>query len=228
MISLLPTLILTRLFNFFFKFKDKLIVSLCSLLVFINLQASEKIVLSDKALFRVDQKVVFLSDLKVFLKDLLKLNCLIGGSFLLESFEINETKISNILNSLNHLKVDQGFKKILKVYKLNLRMESGGEINVDSVFLGGLKKNQKICRVSVIDDKLKNLIKAEVYLQDRFLPRELVFTEQNMKRYRLIYPDRSDLEVKELLTKSETEKSKLSLNSFIKAVSSNYEHFIYQ
>ncbi len=169
--------------------KVKIFVFLFTILYLINSYGdSKKIIFSDKAIFKIDNIVLFKSDLRKFVKAVYLLDCLYPDSWILKGINLDTSEIKIFLKIKKNTKKDIKFQnnfynKILKFFILK-------QYIYDNKLIFKIKKND-----------LKQIKKCEGYNKLRLKNAtyyDQVFSVEYFLRKRYSKSDVEDV-VKELI-----------------------------
>lgn len=150
------------------------VFALILILLFLPLyKALSEVNVSDRAIFRIENKVYFISDLNKDNKQLNKLRCMKNNSVLLNALSLSSDDYSKILKLPTELDKLQSNKELLyrltRLYKVqSFATNRKVSIDVEKLKEWGIAK----CvgeSWNKWPDQLKTLIKTELYLRDRFI-----------------------------------------------------------
>ena len=130
---------------------------------------AKKVIIKDTAILRVKDTVFFNSDLKNIFNTTKKLDCLMGGSFLLEKIDLKiKTTKYPVLNRSNPAQNKDFFKRLLVLIQL-LDFLKERSVTKDQVTIEKLiAPNKKLCNWKNNDALIYDLLSAEIFFQERF------------------------------------------------------------
>jgi hypothetical protein len=131
-----------------------------------------EIQVKDVAVFRIQKKTIFFSDLEVYLKEFKKFRCLYKHSRILNSLKLdykNLNKIPKIRASYNSIDRQKIFvNNVIRLIKMQV-FASRYKVNVSSKQIASIKTMQcEAAHFKTWSNELKSLLQMELYILERF------------------------------------------------------------
>jgi hypothetical protein len=126
----------------------------------------------DMALFRIQKKTVFYSDLKVYIKEFKAFRCLQKNSRILSNLKLDSKSIGNIprlRSNYKSIKKNGEFVySLIKLIKMQI-FSSRYNVSVSSKMLENIKTRRcGVAKFSTWSNELKSLFQMELYILERF------------------------------------------------------------
>lgn len=193
-----------------------------------------KIVFSEQAVFKVEEKVFLLSDVSKLSADLKNFRCLLGDSFLLESLELDK-KHHEAFEDYSSLGVidlqEEGLylHKLLKLVKLKTFLGKQS-LEIDKNTLKNLKIEScgKLGAYESWPKDFKDLFRLEAFWNDRFSFDSIKLSERELEELKA----KQGTKIKgaawaKLLEEERAKRSRESALAFIKTIEKQVPHELF-
>jgi hypothetical protein len=133
---------------------------------------ADKVQIHDMALFRIQKKTVFYSDLKIYLKEYKAFRCVQRDSRILTNLNLDSksiNKIPNVRPSYKSISRNKIFlNNVIKLIKMQV-FSSRYNVSVSSKLLARIKtKRCGLPQFAKWSNELKSLFQMELYVLERF------------------------------------------------------------
>lgn len=133
---------------------------------------AEKYHIQDMALFKIQKKTIFFSDIKVYLKEFKTFRCLHSHSRILNSLKLNTKNLKNIPKLRSNYKSIEKQKpfitNVIKLIKMQV-FSSRYKVNVSSKQIANIRtKKCGAPKFKNWSNELKSLFQMELYILERF------------------------------------------------------------
>ena len=179
----------------------------------------------EQTVFRVDNRVYFASDVEELLKELNGFSCLYPASKLLGSLQLNSLpKIPFAAKEVDYSEYRSELIKLIRLFKLRqFVLNQGGGTASKKLTAGEIKK----CGLDKRMHYLPELMRVEIFLQDRFTFKEEMITQRELLQFQKEHPQWERRRVKEMLAKDKQSKIDQSLALFLKTIDKKIGHNVY-
>jgi len=207
-----------------------------SLLFFFDVSAkTSKIVFSDQAVFKVEEKVYLLSDIVKFNKSFSIFRCLLPHSMMLQVLDLDLKSLEIIpkydgLRDLDLKEESLYLQRLLKLMKLNIFI-GRQNITADQALITGLKPENcsaTLGKFESWDKDLKSLFTLEAFWSDHFSANAYKLTEREIEAVKSKNPKELKADaLKKILDEERGRFGRASFLELIKTVDKQISHELF-